>query len=131
KSYTYAPINSKKGYIRLLTIQPRAFDSPLEVNLYKYYQPQRSRSLNFDAPFYTWGSPADPKTLLVRSREKGKLHITRNLATALPYLRFPERERLIWIDAICINRLDYDKRTLQVQLMPDIYRAADHVVCWV
>ncbi|EMD61013.1 hypothetical protein COCSADRAFT_98305, partial [Bipolaris sorokiniana ND90Pr] len=83
----------------------------------------------FDALSYTWGSPADPETLLAGSHEKGKLHIIRNLATALPYLKSPERERLICIDAICIDQSDYDASALQVQLMPDIYKAAENVVC--
>ncbi|KAJ5024898.1 heterokaryon incompatibility protein-domain-containing protein [Bipolaris maydis] len=147
EDFNYIPINSKEGYVRILTIQPGEFESPLEVDLDKCYQfprfrssqqleeglkpLQRSHSSPFDALSYTWGSPADPETLLIGSREKGKLHITQNLATALPYLRFPERERLIWIDAICINQSDYDERALQVQLMPDIYKAAEHVVCWV
>jgi hypothetical protein len=33
----YTPIDSKNGHIRLLTIRPGTFESPLKVNLDKYY----------------------------------------------------------------------------------------------
>jgi hypothetical protein len=147
EAYYYAPIDSKKGHIRLLTIQPGAFGSPLEVDLDKSYQLPRFRPieqsdqepkrlqkylpLQFHALSYTWGSPADPVPLSVGGCGKHVIYITRNLDAALPYLRLRERERVIWIDAVCIDQLNLDERALQVQLMPDIYKAAEQVLCWV
>lgn len=36
----------------------------------------------------------------------------------------------IWIDAICINQADLDKRCEQVQPMKDIYSSAEEVLIW-
>lgn len=147
RSHVYIPINSENGQIRLLTIEPGAFESPLQIDLEKTYQLPRfqlpkhpdalsrgSRDITrvrFDALSYAWGSQADPVVIRVGSGGTHVLSITRSLAIALPYLRLPDERRTIWIDALCIDQTSFEERAAQVQLMPDIYRAAQRVVCWV
>jgi hypothetical protein len=144
--YQYPPVDTRNGQIRLLTIRPGSFGCPLEVTLDKSYQLSRFKSVelpgqessftprlssrSFDALSYTWGSPADPVVIRVGNKNKCLLSITRNLAIALPYLRHPDRDRVMWIDALCIDQLNFDERASQVQLMPDIYKEAKHVICW-
>jgi hypothetical protein len=53
------------------------------------------------------------------------------LYDALRRLRFRDRDRTIWIDALCINQEDVIERNAQVQNMRDIYNKADHVLIWV
>jgi len=62
--------------------------------------------------------------------DAGSIAITRNLATALPYLGLEDRERRIWIDAICVNQRDLVERSSQVKLMANIYKQADQVIVW-
>ena len=47
--------------------------------------------------------------------------VTDNLHIALQHLKRNE-ERLLWIDAICINQSDNGERLHQVRMMADIYR---------
>ncbi|KAK5204081.1 hypothetical protein LTR41_010293 [Exophiala xenobiotica] len=53
-----------------------------------------------------------------------------NLFLALSQLRFPETERLLWVDQLCINQIDIPERNSSVLLMCDIYRQATSTVVW-
>lgn len=53
-----------------------------------------------------------------------------NLWEAFQQLRYPDRCRKIWIDAICIDQNDLIERNEQVQFMDCIYRQAASVVVW-
>ena len=55
---------------------------------------------------------------------------TANLAQALPYLQLETEERVLWIDAICINQGDLAERGQQVGRMADIYKMATRVLIW-
>ncbi|KAK8115627.1 hypothetical protein PG984_012129 [Apiospora sp. TS-2023a] len=56
--------------------------------------------------------------------------VTKNLATALTYLRNESYARNLWVDAICINQNDLDERSTQVAQMGAIYRTARRVISW-
>src|SRR4051812_36530342 len=55
--------------------------------------------------------------------------VTRELGLALKYLRRPQ-DRILWIDAICINQEDHEERNHQVQMMALIYNSAAQVCVW-
>ena len=52
------------------------------------------------------------------------------LAAALSQLRRPDKSRLLWVDALCINQADVGERQSQVERMTDIYRYAAKVIVW-
>lgn len=56
--------------------------------------------------------------------------MTPNLGAALRRLRYKEKWRLVWIDAICVNQEDLDERSQQVMLMRNIYSPARRVIVW-
>lgn len=55
---------------------------------------------------------------------------TRNLFGAVKRLRFPNQDRVLWIDALCINQKDAAERSHQVALMAKVYRQAKDVIAW-
>jgi hypothetical protein len=57
-------------------------------------------------------------------------YITDNLCAALRALRLPDRDRFLWIDAICINQYDGVEKGSQVQMMRDIYAGATRTIVW-
>jgi len=83
----------------------------------------------FEALSYAWGST---KTLIEVNAGPGTetISVTQNLATALPYLRYENTPRRLWIDAICVNQQDKDERSQQVQRMADVFRLAERVIVW-
>jgi len=84
----------------------------------------------YEALSYVWGpfnSPDDPD--LIQLNDCG-FEVTTNLWRALYALRHETKDRVLWIDAICINQGDLEERSSQVQLMRDVYRKARSVVVW-
>ena len=82
----------------------------------------------YEALSYVWGKPDFVQTLHVRACEP--LKISSALAVALRYLRHAADERVLWIDAICINQTDSEERSSQVSVMADIFEMADCVTVW-
>ncbi|KAG6005387.1 hypothetical protein E4U54_000357 [Claviceps lovelessii] len=87
-------------------------------------------TLPYDALSYHWGSDHRAQCeVLIHDDEGNKsvLRITKTLHSILCRLVLPDRHRLIWVDAICINQINSStnsEKGEQIQLMPDIYRTA-------
>ena len=84
-------------------------------------------NLEFEALSYVWG--VSVKRYKVQVNEKPFL-ITHNLFTALRELRLTERDRILWIDAMCIDQSNTVERGSQVQMMRDIYSKASRTIIW-
>ena len=76
---------------------------------------------------YVWGDQSLSNEIIANG---SVIKITKNLHTALWYLRSPDVPRVMWADAICINQLNLDERSCQVQMMDDIYRQGKEVQIW-
>ncbi|KAI0856780.1 heterokaryon incompatibility protein-domain-containing protein [Xylaria cubensis] len=90
-------------------------------------------SATYEAISYTWGTGEASNPVFVtddKSIVPAVLTIGSNLATALTHLRYKDRSRSLWIDAICINQSDENERTAQVKRMSAIYKQASRVVVW-
>jgi hypothetical protein len=109
---------------RLLYLKPGNQDEPLQCSLLNF---RLDRAPDFVALSYVWG---DPKNVKVIQCSDDSLVITDNLHGALIRLRHPDQQRILWIDAICINQEDLDERGKQVQLMGVIYQQAKKVIVW-
>jgi hypothetical protein len=119
----YQPLND--GEIRLLTLYPGSFNSPIGIVL-ENWTLERSEHA-YEALSYAWG---DPSRNMVIDCNGYSLKITPSLETALRYLRLENQPRILWIDAICINQDDLEERNEQVPLMRYIYPKATCVIVW-
>ena len=127
--YQYSPLKESINEIRVLTLHPGDFSADLQVLIHKVPLTVDSPPI-YEALSYVWGTTENPVELKVGPSKNDTLAITQNLAIALPYLRYENRIRTLWIDAICINQQDLRERSSQVKIMGDIYRLADRVVVW-
>lgn len=59
-----------------------------------------------------------------------RLWTTENLYIALQYLRSRDQDRILWIDAICINQSDLAEKNQQVLEMGKIFSHAARVMFW-
>ncbi|KAH7142747.1 heterokaryon incompatibility protein-domain-containing protein [Dactylonectria estremocensis] len=109
-------------------------DASIIPSLYSSPADDASFSPQYEALSYTWGSADNPQTVQVISQgdlsEFRTLQIPKNLASALKHLRYPDKARSLWVDAICINQDDIPEKNTQVPRMADIFRLADRVVVW-
>lgn len=81
----------------------------------------------YEAISYTWGKSKEEKELLIN----GHSFLTPGATYDTLYGRSSLwRQRLLWIDAICINQRDWVEKEKQVLLMTKIYKNASIVVVW-
>ena len=149
--YEYSPLNLiRASEIRLLTLLPGPKEAEIHINL-EVVLLEEPRIPQFEALSYTWGSTESPINIFIdeekrtssirRPQKKASrlgatcvnprtLAVTQNLATALRYLRYDDRPRVLWIDAICVDQKNFSERSQQVARMADIYSLANRVVVW-
>jgi len=138
-NFCYSPL-LQQGNTRLLRLLPhKDAEAPIQCQLFEYplQEPNRGAHL-YDALSYVWGSEQDKQPIFIQSDDKvddstGKnrrLLVTANLHAALSHLRDRFLERVMWIDAVCINQEDDDEKGRQVQSMAKIYACANRVIVW-
>jgi hypothetical protein len=142
--YKYSPLRKDRSRIRLVRLLPGPVSADLEIEIF-----HAKTSAKYEALSYVWGPPErtdivhvskparSPKPLSqlfarmrTGSRPRTTLGITHNLAVALHHLRHPEKSRVLWIDAICINQDDLVERSAEVLEMGSIYGHAKEVIVW-
>lgn len=83
----------------------------------------------YEALSYVWGSPVEP-SLVVVGEEGRYIPITRNLDVAMRHLRYPDRPRVVWVDALCIDQTSLSDKSRQVGHMSHIFWSTPRVVVW-
>ncbi|KAH6721847.1 heterokaryon incompatibility protein-domain-containing protein [Leptodontidium sp. MPI-SDFR-AT-0119] len=127
--YQYQSLKPEALEIRLLTLLPGPFDSEIRITVTPVTFAEDS-DISFEALSYTWGSPENPVDIFIGKHGYNTLPVTRNLAEALPHLRYPDKPRVLWIDAICVNQQNIEERSSQVKRMANIYSKATRVLIW-
>ncbi|KAI3316664.1 HET-domain-containing protein [Xylariaceae sp. AK1471] len=116
-------------YIRVATIAAGKVEDDLVIRLENKSFFTEDPPL-YEALSYVWGSEDDSQTIQAGDDGNATLDVTRNLGTALRALRFVDRPRDLWVDAICIDQSNDIEKGHQVERMGDIYRLATRVVAW-
>ena len=130
--YPYAPL--LPGHVRLLRLEPASESTRITGAIF-HVSLSTTPTCDYEALSYTWGPPiahvtvdnvSNPSIFL----QSYVVDVTPNLYTALCCLRHDYEQRVLWIDAICINQEDLKEKELQVQLMSLIYERAKEVIVW-
>jgi len=125
--YNYQPIDLGRPGIRLLRLLQGTLADDIQCELFDAWIDLFEGGIPYDALSYTWGSMEMTATITVNGNT---MQITSNLLVALQHLRFEDKDRILWIDAICINQADKKERGHQVQQMGEIYKEAEQVIIW-
>jgi hypothetical protein len=115
----------RTGWIRLLVIFP-SLDRDERISCSLLHQPL-SEGIQYEALSYTWGKGNAEFPILI---DGGVFNISQNLYFALRKLRHAQEERVVWIDAICINQSSDVEKGHQVSQMGRIYSVAQEVAVW-
>ncbi|KAL8337540.1 hypothetical protein RB598_006437 [Gaeumannomyces tritici] len=145
--YTYEPIDLSKKAIRLLRLF-RAVDPEDDVKceiFQSFLDKDQALNVEYEALSYTWSDTTDEghrpgeapgrKCILIQViNDLCTLHVTENLYMALKHLRLPDSDRILWIDAICINQDENEnekgEKNHQVGQMNIVYSSAQNVIIW-
>ncbi|KAL2133225.1 hypothetical protein VTI74DRAFT_2734 [Chaetomium olivicolor] len=124
---THRPLQPDE--IRIVTIQPGAFDDPIICTLeHIKISDTKDESLAYEAVSYAWGDPIETRPIALDNHIW--YPVTLNLFSALTYLRHRTTPLRFWIDSLCINQQDLAERSAQVARMRDIFASASHVNIW-
>jgi hypothetical protein len=81
----------------------------------------------YEALSYCWGELPVVHEILVNGK---RFKVGQNLYHALKHFVDGKHDRILWIDAICIDQGSVEERNWQLRLMPFIYRRAQKVLIW-
>jgi hypothetical protein len=132
----YEAMDLERPAFRLLRLQGGT--GPLQCHIFQAYLPSDKKTLDdeihdktvlmpYEALSYCWGSNELSHTIRVNGKI---LLITSNLFQALRNLRLADRDRILWIDAICIDQHNILERGHQVDMMGRLYGQAEGVLIW-
>lgn len=87
--------------------------------------------VKYEALSWSWGSdPQDSRILIRQLDRQTKMRAAPGLVWALKYLTDSNQDRILWVDAICIDQSSVDEKNHQVQMMSQIYSYAEKVCVW-
>ena len=135
-AYEYEPL-SHPNSIRLLKL--RYGDERTEEIVCHMFEvgPDEKSHHSYEALSWTWDSEGPRSSIKINKEIEGEdaafaFSISYNLYLALKALRYEEKSRVLWVDAICINqdKSNADERNHQIPMMPSIYGDAKQVCVW-
>ncbi|KAK0610345.1 heterokaryon incompatibility protein-domain-containing protein [Bombardia bombarda] len=125
--YQYLPLENSEDSqraIRLLHLMRGEWDSTICCSL---QHASIDDGAEYEALSYTWGDVNDCRQITV---DGATLNITANLEVALRHLRYQDKPRVLWVDAVCINQFDDQEKGFQIRTMYDIFFNATKVLAW-
>ncbi|KAK7756188.1 hypothetical protein SLS62_001781 [Diatrype stigma] len=125
-SLLYQPLEGELP-LRLLRLGAGRPGQPIECELVPTDLGRGEAVQDYEATSYTWGSPEHPPTIACNGVG---MKVQRSVFDMLNGIRYPDRQRMVWIDAICIDQSNVDERSAQVSMMGEVYRRAKNVLVW-
>ncbi|KAL8289952.1 hypothetical protein RB600_005107 [Gaeumannomyces tritici] len=130
--YTYRQLDTTQSSIRTMRLARAKDESEpiwcdLDMTVLSEDEERGGPGVSYEALSYTWGDSSTPQHILVNG---GVLPVTANLHRALVHLRLPTSDRVLWVDAVCIDQGSPHERTHQVGQMQRIYGQAERVLIW-
>lgn len=108
-SWGYTRLNPARHEIRLLSL---CSGNIIEDVHCKFFTVSLEDYPQYEALSYFWGDPNNTQTVVLNCRLRS---VTTNLESALRRLRRQDGEqRILWVDALCINQDDIAERNQQV-----------------
>ncbi|KAF5844197.1 hypothetical protein GGP41_004962 [Bipolaris sorokiniana] len=114
----------RAGEIRVLWLQPGKWTDPIVCELSN----AEIEFVRYRALSYVWGSQLHQRSVRLNGRS---YPVTLNLESALRHLRAKyNRGLVLWVDALCIDQVNGEERTHQVQLMGRIYASCQECLVY-
>lgn len=134
----------RRKFVRLLRIPPKSEGAELHCIL--FHEDLETTTVGYEALSYHWGDSEVRQTIYcydsgqeLASSSKTyprdysmpqTIKIGQNLHAALERLRRKTQERIIWVDALCINQKNEREKFHQLPFMHQIYQQATRVIVW-
>lgn len=126
EAFRYDSLDLSRPTLRLVRLLKGAADDP-RCEIFHASFDKRQDAISYEALSYTWGSENKTDSIWINGKS---MRVTNNLAQVLRYLTFEDRDRILWVDALCINQKDNNEKSHQVRQMGHIYQEAESVIFW-
>lgn len=127
----YTSLSTSEGIfqIRLLRLLASEFeDAPICCSLFVYtLNDLGERPHLYEALSYVWGDASDTKEIKIAGCP---INVTANLYAALRHLRNHHFDRILWVDALCIDQSNEEEVATQILMMAQIYSHGVRVIVW-
>jgi hypothetical protein len=123
--FQYLPLNTYEPSFRLLRLR-KGDTTPVQCEIFHDLISEHDTA-PYEALSYAWGCADLVDYIEVNG---ARLWITENLHSALQCLQSRDQDRVLWIDAICIDQSNKVERSEQVQQMGSIFGFARRVIFW-
>lgn len=100
QSYKYNRIDLATDAIRLVRLLTGDEGQPIKCEIFETYLHQ-VEGVPYEALSYVWGNKQSADVICL---DGCPFEVTENLYEALTHLRRPDQDRVLWIDAICIDQ---------------------------
>lgn len=124
--YKHHPLSDQKQQIRLVILKPGNGSDLLRCSI-RSISNWETNEAQYQALSYVWGAQDNLYDLPCDGRI---LQIGQNLKSALLRLRYRDKDRILWIDQLCIDQTNAIEQGAQVNLMAKIYHSASKVIVW-
>ena len=121
-NFLYLPLRADS--IRILTLLPGDLQAPVECELSIHVL---DSSPDYEGLSYVWNRRKLTTSINIDGRS---ISVDSNLASALMDLRYADRHRSLWIDALCIKQEDNEEKNDQLSLLASIMTRASSVCLW-
>lgn len=125
--YKYQAIDLDRSTVRFVRLLKESYMDDIQCELFEGWINQPEGPIPYEALSYTWGGTEKNARITVNG---ATMWVTSNLYAALQHLLLNNQDRILWVDAICIDQANNKERGHQVRHMSDIYKAAEQVIVW-
>ncbi|KAF1846465.1 uncharacterized protein K460DRAFT_313916, partial [Cucurbitaria berberidis CBS 394.84] len=122
----YEPLDDSRRQIRLLHLHRGDDDVKLACT---FSLVSLDDDPHYEAVSYVWGDFNKCCSIDVGAVNE-PVPIMRNLHSVLRNLRLHDRQRILWVDALCINQNDLVERGKQVAMMATVFSRASRVLAY-
>jgi ankyrin repeat protein len=122
--FRHEPINLEGHSFRLLRLLAGFGQAQCEI-IHAYLDDENI--MEYEALSYAWEGLDEFYEIEVNGCV---MPVTKSLSLALRNLRYPHQDRILWVDAICIDQSNDKERGHQVNQMGAIYKKAEKVLIW-
>jgi hypothetical protein len=128
--YEYKSVASSSGQIRLLRIHKQYLfcgHMRCSMEIFPLHDAPKYEALSYRWGFGSEGSELQYRTILVDDKI---LRVPKSAWELLHARSTMYNDRLVWIDAICINQKDLTEKASQIPLMDQIYTKSFRTIVW-
>ena len=122
----YQPLDQNRKEIRLLRVKAGSGTQRLQCELRQRFLDLK-RKPRYETISYCWGDPRPSAQIWLSGTRKS---IPACAEIVLRRMRLPDADRVLWIDAVCINQDDPEERGHQVGIMYEIYSNTQKNLVW-